>query len=173
MKKLLFGLALFPFSLIAMDPGSLVHQLTKASFGLSPEDTATVSNLLSNSISPNKTVYGLPTPLHIAAANGKHDIVALLLAYGADVNKQHMADGETPLHAAVLEINKIITKPEPTLQDTINFYTYLYIIRLLLNEGANPHIPNNAGMTAFSQNKSPFVTQVFKTHSRHPKPQTN
>lgn len=42
--------------------------------------------------------YGA-TPLHLAAASGRLEIVELLLAYGADIQAQ-TSDGYTPLHTA-------------------------------------------------------------------------
>src|SRR4051812_31388978 len=69
------------------------------------------------------------TPLHGAAAHGFYaeaiEMAEALLASGADVNAQSREHGFVPLHEA----------------------TGAEMIRLLVLRGADPNIPNNAGLT--------------------------
>lgn len=69
------------------------------------------------------------TPLHIACAQGKNDVIQLLLDYGAIIDVQDF-DGDTPLHDAALA----------TQFDTVT---------LLLHAGADPEIKNESNYSAF------------------------
>jgi len=92
-------------------------------------------------------VRGL-TPLHFAAAFGKHDLVVEFLQHGADPNVQDLA-GCTPLHWAC-RTNSV----------ECSF--------LLLQRGVSPLLPDRAGKTAFhyacSQGFLPIV-QLFTRES--------
>ncbi|KAI8487113.1 hypothetical protein Bbelb_351830 [Branchiostoma belcheri] len=65
-------------------------------------DTVRVKQLLEEGVNPNHTDFGEMTPLHLAAENGHHETVSVLLAAGADVNIQdkRRAYHWTPLHQA-------------------------------------------------------------------------
>ncbi len=67
------------------------------------------------------------TPLHLAALNGRVDIVASLLEHGADPNVQDKF-GRTPLHLAALN-------------------GHVDVVRLLLEHGADPTVKNKDGDT--------------------------
>jgi ankyrin repeat protein len=68
-----------------------------------------------------------PTALHVAAANGRRDILELLLDYGADVNAEMEGD-YTPLVIAIL-------------------LKHYEIARLLIHEGANVNSRSRNGKT--------------------------
>ncbi|CAH0727093.1 unnamed protein product, partial [Brenthis ino] len=69
------------------------------------------------------------TPLHLSSAQGRNEVIQLLLDYGAIIDVQDF-DGDTPLHDAALA----------TQYDTVN---------LLLHAGANPDIKNEANYSPF------------------------
>jgi len=69
------------------------------------------------------------TPLKIAAANGRADIVSALLKAGADVSKANQKDGWTPLHSACKQGSESV-------------------VQLLLEAGADVEAINNDGATA-------------------------
>ena len=75
------------------------------------------------------------TPLHEAARVGNKEIVQLLLEHGADVSFKNK-DGETPLHAATLELE---------LSD--EHLEYLEVVRLLLQRLSDPSSKDNDGTT--------------------------
>ncbi|MCP5071120.1 MAG: hypothetical protein GY946_31540 [bacterium] len=66
-------------------------------------------------------------PIILAAGQGNEQVVKLLLGAGADVNAVNPTNGFTPLHRA------IISGPS--------------MVKLLLDAGAKPGVPNQAGMT--------------------------
>jgi ankyrin repeat protein len=93
-------------------------------------DVATLKKLLNNNlVHGNARIDGIPL-LHTATAGGKEEIVSLLLQHGAEVNAKeqthltHMGRGGTALH--------------------ISTY-YPPILKILLEEGANPFISDNQG----------------------------
>lgn len=69
------------------------------------------------------------TPLHVSSAQGRLEVIQLLIEYGAMYDVQDF-DGDTPLHDAALS----------TEYDAVN---------LLLHIGANPEIRNEADYTPF------------------------
>lgn len=68
------------------------------------------------------------SPLKIAAANGRTDIVASLLKAGADVSRANLKDGWTPLHSACKQGSE-------------------EVVNLLLEAGADIEAVNNDGAT--------------------------
>ncbi|XP_045773539.1 ankyrin repeat and SOCS box protein 3-like [Maniola jurtina] len=69
------------------------------------------------------------TPLHVASAQGRLEVIQLLIEYGAMCNVQDF-DGDTPLHDAALS-------------------TQYEAVDLLLHVGADPEIRNEADYTPF------------------------
>ncbi|KAJ2951460.1 hypothetical protein O0L34_g13612 [Tuta absoluta] len=69
------------------------------------------------------------TPLHIAAAQGRLDLIQLLIDYGANVNVQDY-DGDTPIHDAV-----VTTKHKA--------------VEMLLHAGGDPELKSEASYTPF------------------------
>lgn len=91
-------------------PARLLHEAVTGG------DVDEVRKLLDSGVSPNarwltRRAYcqgpkdTWPTPLHLAASEGKQDIVALLIAKGADLNSRCRGKfdkpGLTPLHEAI------------------------------------------------------------------------
>ena len=70
------------------------------------------------------------TPLHQAVEWGHEDLVQLLLERGADIKKESLHVGETPLHWAVR-----------------NGHNYLRVVQLLLDGGADPNKESIDGLT--------------------------
>ena len=68
------------------------------------------------------------SPLKIAAATGRSDIVSALLKAGADVSKANQKDGWTPLHSACKQGSESV-------------------VQLLLEAGADMEANNNDGAT--------------------------
>lgn len=71
--------------------------------------------------------------LHYASRSGHADIIRLLKEKTLDLNLQDVTDGFTPLHVAVLENSAAAP-----------------IVKLLLDLGADPNIPDNDGSTPFA-----------------------
>jgi ankyrin repeat protein len=76
-------------------------------------------------------VGALNTPLHYAALQGNREVVSLLIAAGADVNAR-CKWGWTPLMRACNG-------------------GYLQVTVVLLEEGADPHLVNSEGFTAYAR----------------------
>ncbi|OIR02268.1 ankyrin repeat protein [mine drainage metagenome] len=85
-------------------------------------DKATVERLLGMNANVNFTLYGT-TPLHLAAEKGYPEIVRLLIAYGADFQKEN-AEGKTPLDVALSKMKFIQT--EEILINAHNSYGAIY-----------------------------------------------
>ena len=84
------------------------------------------------------------TPLHVAAREGKAEVVNLLLSKGADINAQYK-NGGTALHLAALNGHR-------------------EVIKALLSKRADATIRNSSGETArqvATQEKLETVTKVF------------
>jgi len=76
------------------------------------------------------------TPLIIAATFDKREAVKVLIAGGADLNRQNR-EGSTPLHTAA-------------------FLCRTEIVEMLLNAGANKEAMNKVGSTALNGVEGPF-----------------
>jgi ankyrin repeat protein len=99
------------------------------------------------------------TPLHEAVYQGHKDIVELLLAYGADVNKAAKVSGCSPLFPAVAYGHKDIVellieagadvnmrdKTEYTPLNSASYQGHKEIAELLLNAGADVNQAENDG----------------------------
>jgi ankyrin repeat protein len=92
------------------------------------------------------------TPLHLAINSGSLDLVRLLLQHGSDINAQ-TAEGRTVLHLATALGNESLVKlvlDRGVEKDSRDIYGIrpihdapnAIITRLLLDHGADPHIPN-------------------------------
>ena len=96
-----------------------------------------VKNYLDNSGDPNhREPLGKSPLLLVACLHGHADVVAALLASGADVNLQN-PDGETPLHIAVL-------------------VAYPDAVKLLLEHGADTSLKNNKGQLPTAAAEAPW-----------------
>jgi len=87
-----------------------------------------------------RNIFG-ETALHVAAASGRTDVVALLVVAGADVNATGAEDqtgGATPLHLAIVG-------------------GYREVAKLLLESGANP----NTTIVAGSPGRTPLIQAAF------------
>jgi ankyrin repeat protein len=81
------------------------------------------------------------TPIHWAASGGNLDAIELLLEYGADVNAQNK-NGRTPLHCLISErFDKIA----------------LWLIKCC---GADPHIPDKRGVSAYDLAQKFFQPEI-------------
>lgn len=98
------------------------------------------------------------TPLHEAANHGHEDIVVYLLKNEADINAPGM-DGDTPLHDAVgndhFSVSTISNMPEYP-------YMVLQVAKVLLELGADPHLPNDNGKTAVDLAKGNLNRAIYK-----------
>lgn len=65
-------------------------------------DVAYVKQYLEENKDTASPIYDGTTPLHVAAGNGKTDVVSLLIDHGYDVNAKD-EDDWTPLHASVID----------------------------------------------------------------------
>jgi hypothetical protein len=89
-----------------------------------------IRRTLSNNSSLAIANAGFEQPIHAAATNNRHEIVDLMLDFGADVNAQD-EDGLTPLHRAAE------SGPET--------------VRVLLKHQADPNVFDSLGYTAMSR----------------------
>jgi ankyrin repeat protein len=105
------------------------------------------------------------TPLHYAAADGRLDEVARLLAAGADANAQD-DNGWSPLHFAAQSASAAIVEallgagaeldPRDSFGNTPLFKAVFSskgdgaVIKLLRDAGADPHAANSSGVSPLS-----------------------
>ncbi len=90
---------------------------------------ALVGALLEAGADPNAPMLNAVTPFEAVAASAKPEVIRLLAAAGADVNRRNPADGSFPLHRAV-------AGKEPASR-----------VAALLDAGANPRVRNADGDT--------------------------
>lgn len=104
------------------------------------------------------------TPLHVACQEGKADIVKILLDYPLDINAKGI-DDYSALHYAVQKRNPEIVKlllaknanidsqdkegNTPLWTAVMTYSGNDEVIKLLLDGGADPRIPNKHGITLF------------------------
>lgn len=110
-----------------------------------PEDlpvlTRIAAMLIDAGANPNAYNYRGCTPLIHAAAGGVDEMVAKLLAAGADVHRYYGDLGRTALHEAV------VSEASKLLGETAGSSSVLRTVRLLLDAGANPNGRNFRGNT--------------------------
>ena len=117
------------------------------------------------------------TPLHLAAMQGKIDLVISLLAKKADVNAKDNA-GWTPLHEAcnqgsteiaekLLDAGALIDVPgyenDTPLIDAVNNHK-VGIVELLLRRGANVNLRNAGGKTALDLAQTVEMKNLLSAH---------
>ena len=147
-------------------------------------DVPKIRSLLSDGISPNQTdENGGTTGMHIAAASGNLQIIAILYKAGADVN-QHDNLGSTPLDYATerdhLDAAKLLLDMKANINDqNKNGMTALMfaaktgdieLVRALLDHGANPNMLDYTGRDASGwalDSHRPMVVQLLKDAAAH------
>lgn len=105
--------------------------------------TRVAQMLLENGADPNAEDEGGYTALHLAVANNNIECVRVLIEYRCKVNHQNQ-DRFTPLHTACR-------------------YQFQSIATLLMESGADPHIPDGQGRTAMQLSQRYGVVLVEPT----------
>lgn len=144
MKRVLF------FAILVLSLSStIVHadDVALLSEAVSNGNAAQVKAMLDKNVNVNAAdEYGF-TPLHYAK---RKDIAALLLAQGADVNAKNEAEGDTPLHYAIL-------------------YAEKGVVELLLAKGSDINAKRRNGETplilAVKSEKKDFVELLLAKHA--------
>lgn len=127
-------------------------------------DEHVVDLLMKFGADPNAAREADPTwrsPLYMAVTCGDEPIVRKMISHGADLNRKEAYHGETILHAAVRgpsgtsvlnlilaqkpDVDVIDVEGNTPLMEASNFAGSLQIVNALLEPGANPNIPDNAG----------------------------
>jgi len=103
--------------------------------------TAMTDLLLQRGADPNATIPGGETPLILAAARGRADIVELLLDAGAFVNARG-DEGKTPLHNAAAT-------------------TSVQTVQLIIDAGARVDALNDRGATAVSFAREASIVELL------------
>jgi len=142
-------------------------------------DVGKIRALLADGISPNQTdENGGTTGMHIAAASGNLQILAILYKAGADVN-QHDAVGSTPLDYAAehdnYEAAKLLVEMRTNVNDqnkngmTALMYAArtgdIQLVHMLLDGGANPNVLDYTGRDAAGwavESRRQSVVQLLK-----------
>ena len=103
------------------------------------------------------------SPLHLAAQGGHIELMAALLAAGADVNAGD-ARGYTPLHFAICFGPRQFLDPLPDLSQAaqdIGVYRLLPAVpRFLIEQGADLNARSREGQTALELARSPFEDET-------------
>ena len=131
----------------------------------------------------NYPVYGSSeSALHYFATENRPDIVAWLLAHGANPNG--IKDGDSPLHAAaqlghqdacraLIEAGADLDRRDSLGETALHKASsggYVEIIRTLLDAGADPSITETCGEAPIDQalpRKRDQVRAVFATHTTY------
>jgi hypothetical protein len=120
---------------IVADDAKAVKQLLQA-------DRAAATQLIQQEKLYNSQIfhwiYVGDTPLHLAAAGYRVEIIKLLVAAGADANAAQNRRNSTPLHYAA---DGFITGPAYDAQQQVA------TIRCLIDHGADIHLPDKNGAT--------------------------
>ena len=105
----------------------------------------------------------VPEPvLMAAAANGDHELVILLLSYGANVNYAGIS-GNTALHSAVTSTDRRKDKPVPSNENLVT--------ETLLEGGANVNLSNKHGKTPMHlvvEQDVPYLVDSMLLHGGNP-----
>jgi len=133
-----------------------------------------------------KGIFKGETGLHVSAANGKIDVMKLLLLeYGVDANSREVLFGATPLygasHSGHTNAVQILLEngANPNLLDNdggtammeASHRGYTDIVRLLLEYDANPNIIDNGGFTSLIEaSKGGYidVVRILLEHGADP-----
>lgn len=148
-------------------------------------DVGKIRQLLSDGSSPNQTDEdGATTGMHVAAASGNLQIMAILYKAGADINVRDSV-GDTPLDLAAehdqLEAAKLLIEIKARINDQDkNGMTALMfaaksgdvdLVHLMLEGGANASMSDYTGRDAVGwaqESHRPMVVQMLKrAESKH------
>jgi uncharacterized protein len=142
-------------------------------------DVGKIRQLLSDGASPNQTDEdGTSTGMHVAAASGNLQIMAILYKAGGDINARNSV-GDSPLDLAAehdqLEAAKLLLEMKARVNDQDkNGMTALMfaakagdveMIRALLEGGANPNMSDYTGRDPVGwaqESRRPLVVQALK-----------
>jgi uncharacterized protein len=142
----------------------------------------TLAAVLDSGASPDTPEEGGFAPLMEAVVTGQSDMVDLLIERGANVNATD-AEGWTAIHFAAQEnllhiARSLITAGAHVDALDVHGNTPLWratfggngseqLLRLLLDNGADPHHPNNHGVAPrdLAATGQPYVRQVFGLNS--------
>jgi len=131
-------------------------------------------------LSPKQALHVGDTPIYEAAAHNHHELVRLLLDYGADINICTNT-GETPLHSAIAahhlsmvallldngaNINASLDCGQTPLRLAV-IKGYADIVELLLTRGAQANIRGKTGLTPLhwaSLKGQPAIVSLLLTH---------
>ena len=146
-------------------------------------DVAKIRDLLSQGYSPNQTDEdGGTTGLHVAAATGNLQIIAILYKAGANINQRDVV-GSTPLEYAAehdhLDATKLLLDMKAAINDqNKNGMTALMfaaktgdidLVHALLAQGANPNLSDYTGRDATGwalDAHRPLAAQILKDAAR-------
>jgi ankyrin repeat protein len=109
-----------------IDTRDAVNNDTALMYGVRDGKAKVAEYLLTKGANPNLTDRQGFTPLHIAASRNDIHLVRCLLAHGASIDARSSGHGRTALLIAAMS-------------------GFTDMVRLLLEEGANPSIPDNVG----------------------------
>ncbi|HWD57689.1 MAG TPA: ankyrin repeat domain-containing protein [Stellaceae bacterium] len=156
--------------------GEYYKNIPRAAAG---NDVGRIRQLLGDGYSPNQTdENGGTTGLHIAAASGNLQIIAILYKAGADINQKDNV-GSTPLDYAAehghLDAAKLLLDMKARVDDqNKNGMTPLMfaaktgdieLVRAILARGANPNLSDYTGRDAAGwalESHRPMVVQTIK-----------